>query len=145
MLSALRCRMECSWTVLLLLGLAFLAVQYVAIRKITLRDSLNASCEGAHRCHSRHHGGTLEYLKCHTQGKEEDLSLKRFIKGRKIQEQEGNKGSSRGWLNPTWLIALSNYLPTSLISSYRRRCSFPMLTSSKVPAFLLRNQLLISR
>ncbi|XP_075875497.1 carbohydrate sulfotransferase 1 isoform X2 [Nelusetta ayraudi] len=47
-------RMECSWKMLLLLALAFLAVQYTAIR--TLRDSLNGPCQGAHRCHSRHHG-----------------------------------------------------------------------------------------
>lgn len=52
--------MECSWIVLLLLALAFLAVQYAAIRKITLGDWLNGPCEEAHRCHSRHHGGTLD-------------------------------------------------------------------------------------
>lgn len=50
--------MECSWKILLLLALAFLTLQYVAIRKITLRDSPSGPCQGAHRCHSRHHGGT---------------------------------------------------------------------------------------
>lgn len=49
--------MECTWKMLLLLALAFLAVQYMAIRKITL----NGLCQGVQRCHSRQHRGTLDY------------------------------------------------------------------------------------
>lgn len=48
--------MECSWKTVLLLVCASLGVQYTAIR--TLRDSLSGPCQGAYRCHNRHHRGT---------------------------------------------------------------------------------------
>lgn len=78
--------MECSWKMLLLLALAFLAVQYVAIRKMTLRDPLNGPCQGAHRCHSRHHGGTLDIYICQSHStlkfEKENLSFEMFRKGK---------------------------------------------------------------